>query len=319
GIQGFVGNLRDMTARSVNCGFARLSQVVGLNRVVDTVYRTASSPYLYRGQPASERLPIEPFISFATGANEMSTLDMASGIQTIANEGLHREAYYVEFIDDAAGNRLYTHFDPGVQALDRDVALETIDIMKGTLTYGTARRSGLEEGRPAFGKTGTQQDNTNAWFAGGTGQLSTAVWVGDPDAYTAMVSIPAFVEAGVPRVQGGTFPAQIWKAFNDAALVGEPFEDWEGPPPPERPNARLVLPGNECEITVVGFEEPEVEEVDPLAPTTTLDPAQPPPSTEPPVPITVRDTLGTTVPADVVDPTYPLPSVELTRNVQPCF
>ncbi len=321
GVAGFVGNLQDMTARSINCGFARLSQIVGLNRVVDTTYRMSSSPYLYTGQPATEREPIQPFASFATGANEMSPLDMASGIQTIANEGVHREAYYVDFINDAEGNRLFTHFDPGTQQLDRDVALEVLDIMKGTLTYGTARRSGLADGRPAFGKTGTQQDNTNAWFAGGTRELSTAVWVGDPDAYTPMVSIPEFQAEGVPRVQGGTFPARIWKAFNDAALAGEPNRDWDGPPPPDRSNVRLVLPGNECKITIVGFEPAEEEETEPLppdAPTTTLDPALPPPTTAEPVAITVKDQLGTTIPPDIVDPTYPLPFVALGTDVQPC-
>ena len=85
-----------MTWRSINCAYARLSQIVGLNRVVDTTYRMAQSVYLYPGQPAEERRPIEPFASFATGANEMSPLDMASGAQTIANGGLHHEPYYVE-------------------------------------------------------------------------------------------------------------------------------------------------------------------------------------------------------------------------------
>lgn len=250
GIPGFIGDLRDITARSVNCGFARLSQIVGLNRVVDTTYRMADSPYLNREIPPTDRRPIEPFISFATGANEMSPLDMASGLQTIANEGVHKQPYFVESIDTAGGERLYTHFDPGTTILDRDVALETVDIMKGTLTYGTASRNGLAEGRPAFGKTGTQQDNTNAWFVGGTKQLSTAVWVGDPDAYTPMLQIPEFT--GVPKVQGGTYPAQIWKNFTDTASFGMPVEDWDLPAPPARPNARLILPGNECGIQVVG-------------------------------------------------------------------
>ncbi len=158
GAAGFVGDLRDITARSINCGFARLSQIVGLNRVVDTTYRMASSPYLYRGQPASDRAPVEPFASFATGANEMTPLDMAAGIQTLANEGVHKEPYYVEFIDDAEGNRLHTHFDPGTDVLDRDVALETIDIMKGTISYGTGRVA-----RPARRRSpGVRQDRNPA-------------------------------------------------------------------------------------------------------------------------------------------------------------
>ncbi len=39
----------------------------------------------------------------------MSTLDMAAGMQTIANLGVHQTPYYVDYIDDAAGNRIYTH------------------------------------------------------------------------------------------------------------------------------------------------------------------------------------------------------------------
>ncbi|MGA9275831.1 transglycosylase domain-containing protein [Ilumatobacter sp.] len=250
GVSGFVGTLRDITARSVNCGFARLSQIVGLNRVVDTTYRMAKSAYLYTGQPESEREPIHPYASFATGANEMTPLDMASGIQTLSNEGVHKEPYYVEYIDDAAGERTYTHFDPGTEELDRGAALETVDILKGTITYGTGRSEApFPDGRPAFGKTGTQQDNTNAWFAGGTKQLATAVWVGDPDAYTEMVNIDGFEFS---KVQGGTYPARIWQNFMNAAHFGLPILDWEAPAPPERPNARLVLPGNECTVVVTG-------------------------------------------------------------------
>ena len=134
-VNGGVATLQSHTTNSINCAFARLSQIVGLNRVVDTTYRMARSTYLYRDQPKSDRLPIEPFASFATGANEMSPLDMAAGVQTLANEGVHHEPYYVEFIDNAAGERVYTHLDPGTQVIDRDAALETVEILKGPI-YG---------------------------------------------------------------------------------------------------------------------------------------------------------------------------------------
>lgn len=331
GIAGRIGDLRYITASSVNCGFARLSQIVGLNRVVDTTYRMASSPYLYAGQPADERDPIQPFASYATGANEMSVLDMAAGIQTLANEGTHQEPYYVEFIDDAEQNRIYTHFDPGTQVLDRDVALETVDIMKGVISGGTARREApLENDRPAFGKTGTQQDNTNAWFVGGTKQLSTAVWVGDPDAYTEMIGIDGFE---FPKIQGGTYPARIWNEFMEPAHAFLPIEDWDDPPPPERANARLVLPGNECEKVVVGQtggepveQDPAAEEAPPVAADgfQTEPPPEEPPAEEVPVEttpivlITENVQLGTTIPPDNLDPNHPLPSVAIGRVVSPC-
>jgi membrane peptidoglycan carboxypeptidase len=267
----------------------------------------------------------------------MSPLDMASGLQTLANEGNHKQPYYVEFIDDAAGNRLHTHFDPGQSVLDRDAALETIDIMKGTITYGTARREApLADGREAFGKTGTQDKNTNAWFVGGTKQLSTAVWVGNPDAFTSMDGIEGFEE--FPKVQGGTYPARIWRLFMDEAHFGLPFEDWDDPAPPERPNARLVLPGNECEFVVVGrsggvpvattpgatpVDAPVVgagQQVDPNAPATTAAPAatSAPVQTTPIVVVTAVSDIGTTISPDNLDPKAPLPSVAIGRNITSC-
>ena len=333
--------LRQQTIKSINCAFARLSQVVGLNRVVDTTYRMAQSPYLYKDQPASDRLPIEPFASFATGANEMSPLDMASGIQTLSNEGVHNEPYYVEFIENAAGELIYEHLDPGTQVIDRDASLETIDMMKGVIySGGTGRRAAFDNRRPAFGKTGTQVDNTNAWFVGATRQLSTAVWVGDPDAYTEMRDIPEFKARGYGRyVQGGHFPAVIWNAFMEPAHAFSPVEDWDRPPPPERPNARLILPGNECVITIVGYTEvPDVVDPDApadpgavapagpagilRAPPPPVDPGAPeePVESVPPVriPITESVQVGTTIPPDVLDPYAPLPMVAISASVGPC-
>jgi penicillin-binding protein 1A len=348
GVNGGIDTLRRHTVRSINCAFARTSQIVGLNRMVDTVYRMAASPYLYRGQPIEEREPIQPFPAFATGANEMSTLDMAAGIQSIANEGVHMEPYYVESIDDAAGNRVYTHFDPGTEVLDREVALTAIDVLKGVLTGGTARRSlaDFASRRPAFGKTGTQQSNWTAFFVGATPDLSTAVMVRDPDRYTPMAGIPEFEEAGVSRVQGGTFPARIWGAYmEDVGLEQFEFEDWDRPGPQPRGPARLYLPGTECLYQIVGYEPVETvppsvppapaapeglrSPAAPVAPPATTPPATTPPATVPPETTEPPPTLpprpifgqvesGTTIPPDVLDPNAPLPSAPANQVVRGC-
>ncbi|MGB0113682.1 MAG: penicillin-binding transpeptidase domain-containing protein, partial [Ilumatobacteraceae bacterium] len=315
-----VVTLQEHTTASINCAFGRLSQIVGLNRVVDTIYRMSHSDYLYRDQAASERLPIEPFASLATGANELSPLDMAAGVQTLANEGLHHDPYFVDYIDDVDGTRVYTHLDPGSQVIDRDAALATVEIMKGPIYGGgTGRRAAFDDRRPAFGKTGTQDNNTNAWFVGGTTQLATAVWVGDPNGYTPMRGISEF---DFPNVQGGHYPALIWKAFMEPAHTWLPTEDWDRPAPPSRPNSRLYLPGNECVLQVVGFEE-VVPEVDPNAPptvATTLAPGEEPPETVPPetIPITEAVQVGTTIPPDNLDPSAPLPMLPTSELVGPC-
>jgi membrane peptidoglycan carboxypeptidase len=316
-----VVTLQEHTTASINCAFGRLAQIVGLNRVVDMTYRMAESPYLYRDQPRSERRPIAPIASLATGGNEMSPMDMAAGVQTLANEGLHHAPYYVEFIDGPEGERVHTHLDPGSQVLDRDAALTSVDILRGPIYGGgTGRRAAFDDRRPAFGKTGTQDNNTNAWFVGGTKQLSTAVWVGDPDAYTPMRGIRELVAGGFGRnVQGGHFPAVIWNAFMEPAHATLPVLNWDRVPP-KRPNARLFLPGNECETRVISSEPAPI---DPNAPATTLAPANPdgtPAETVPPatVPIVESVQVGTTIPPDNLDPLAPMPSLPASATLGPC-
>ncbi len=297
----------------------------------------AQSVYLYPGQPREERRPIEPFVSYSTGANEMSPMDMASGAQTVANGGLHHEPYYVEHIDTADGRRIYTHSSTGTQVLDRGVALTAVDVLKGVLTKGTARSYPLAD-RIAAGKTGTQQDNTNAWFVGFTPQLTTAVWVGDPNGYTPMENIREFEGRNRESVQGGRYPAQIWNAYMTAALAGQPALDWEPPPAPVRPAARLYLPGNECLVRIIGYAPaetvPAVPAAPPAPPAGFANPAQEPPPappeettttvptvpavTAPPRPITERVPGDTTVPANVLDPRAPIPTAPMANQVVRC-
>ena len=334
-----VATLAVMTALSINCAYSRLAQIVGLHRVVDTTYRMAKSDYLFAGQTKAQRGgvdPIQPYASFATGANEMSPLDMASGGQTVANVGLHHEPYLVEHVDRADGTALYTHEDPGVQVLSPQTALTEISVLKGVITGGTGHRYPLANGRPAAGKTGTQLDNTNAWFVGLTPELSTAVWVGNPNGYVKMNGVPEFLKDGVDHVQGGTYPEKIWKLYTDAALSDQPNQDWPPPPPDARPPARLYLPGSDCLAKVVSSAPS-------TAPTTTAPTAQgfaaglgelarpvaaAPPATDPPsgdttppgsvdtttpAPRVVVQTIdpGTTIAPDVLDPHAPLPTVAI--------
>ncbi len=326
GVSRPLGSVAEMTWYSINCAYSRLAQIVGLNRVVDTTYRMTQSMYLTR-----ESYKIQPYASYATGANEMSPLDMASGAQTIANGGVHMQPYFVDRVEGPNG-LVYQHSDPGQEVLPRDVANKVVDIMKGVMTKGTARRSALANDRPSAGKTGTQDDNTNAWFIGMTPQLSTAVWVGDPKAYTPMVNIPEFREVGVSRVQGSTFPAAIWKSYTDTVLADVPAVDWAPAPAPIRSSGRLYLPGVDCVARVVSgtlpnrvtgtVVTPTVDSTSTTvpAPTTTLPPQLPEDSSVTAVPAPQRPVVsivdpGTTVLPSNTNPFAPVPSVSPTGTL----
>ena len=318
GVSRPLGPVDEMTWYSINCAFGRLSQIVGLDRVVDTTYRMAKNLYLYPERNPAEREPLRPYASFATGANEMSPLDMASGAQTLANNGLHMDPYYIESISGPDGTVLFQHQDDGVAVLTPEAAAKTTNILEGVMISGTARRSTLE-GRVAAAKTGTQDNNTNSWMVGYTPELVTAVWVGHPDKYLPMVDIPEFVAVGVPKVVGGTFPSRIWKAAMDAALVGQPATFFSTPPANPRGSMRLYLPGTDCLTPVTA---PPTATTSPVAtvpgdptettvPTTTTSTSTSTTSTTlvPPVPGAITN-LNTTVPRGVVDPTWPVPTID---------
>jgi membrane carboxypeptidase/penicillin-binding protein len=130
--------------------------------------------------------------------------------------------------------------------------------LQGVITSGTATSAAI--GRPAAGKTGTTQDNRDAWFAGYVPQVSTVVWMGYPieegpdkklgtaDDYSPLMSYCYEAEKCRPvdgiEVTGGSFPASIWRTFMATVLAEVPIESFippayegstvlnEAPPPP---------------------------------------------------------------------------------------
>jgi penicillin-binding protein 1A len=275
----------------------------------------------------------------------MSPMDVAAGWQTIANLGVHHDPYYVEYINRPDTTRFYTHTDPGTVVLDADVASKTLTTLKGVIRYGTGARNLKTFSRPAAGKTGTQYENTNAWFAGATPQITAAVWVGDPNGYTPMDGIPEFkAEMGRNgKVQGADYPARIWGAFMEAAHAPLPVADWPAPGRGRRGVARIFVPGEECVAnlisgtlppTTLGGKTTTSVTTTTAAPATTTSTSSPgstvPGDTTPPAtpattsPATIGtavievNTTYTTVPLEVLDPHAPMPSVNTTAYIYLC-
>jgi len=117
------------------------------------------------------------------------------------------------------------------RVIDEKISTRTVAMLRGVITNGTGGRAALN-GRPVAGKTGSAQENKSAFFSGFTPQLSTSVWVG----YRAKRQSMYTHYHGGP-VYGGTFPAEIFKLYMDAALAGEPVVGFPAAPPPPPPPA----------------------------------------------------------------------------------
>jgi uncharacterized repeat protein (TIGR01451 family) len=112
----------------------------------------------------------------------------------------------VSKVVDRSGKVLEDGPSDGRQVVDQRIADEATRILTGVITRGTGRRADI--GRPAAGKTGTTQDNRNAWFVGYTKDMSTAVWMGYRDTNAPLVDI-----LGFKSVTGGTIPAMMWAQY----------------------------------------------------------------------------------------------------------
>ncbi|MCO5319037.1 MAG: transglycosylase domain-containing protein [Microthrixaceae bacterium] len=170
------------------------------------------------------------------GANNATVRDMAAVYATFSNGGIHVPPVYVTKVERSDGTVLYQHAHEQTKVLEPEVARQVNDILPGVISApgGTGRRAAID--RPAGGKTGSAQNNTDAWFCGYTPQLATAVWVGfsetraQSDGRERLVSM---VPGNTPiTVYGGTYPARIWAAFMGPALEDQPALPLNPPVPP---------------------------------------------------------------------------------------
>ncbi|MDP1804596.1 MAG: penicillin-binding transpeptidase domain-containing protein, partial [Acidimicrobiales bacterium] len=148
---------------------------------------------------------------------------MASAYGVFAARGMRAEPTPVLRVTDRDGNVIIDNTKPSTtRALKEDVADNVTDILQGVLISGTAGGRGIE--RPAAGKTGTTQNNRDAWFIGYTPTLATAVWMGYENKTVATAKT-------LGNITGGSFPARIWQAFMREALQDVPITEFNEPAP----------------------------------------------------------------------------------------
>ena len=255
-------------AKSINTIYVPLADQVGPKRVAATAHAA--------GIPDGDPLADGGYVSdrIALGVYPVHPIDQAVGFATFAARGRRADPYLVARVVAGDGKVLYDAHAQTSQPFSHGVAADVSYAMQGVVTDGTATAAQLADGRPAAGKTGTTQDNANAWFVGytapGQGQLAAAVWVGHAKAVAPLNDIPGY-EGGV---YGGTLPAKIWKEFMDRAMAGRPVTQF---PPPQYVGSDRGLPSANVSPTTA----PAPTIAPSLTPATTVPSTAPPVSTPP--------------------------------------
>jgi penicillin-binding protein 1A len=208
-------SLAEATAISDNSVFTQVGTAVGTTRIA----RMATAMGI--------RTPVSNNYAMILGGlrNGVSPLDMAHAYETIAEGG--RRVFNPRLGDLAKGPTGIAQINCPAKVCRHTVTVdhphykrviplsvaETIhSLLQGVVSHGTGTLAAIP-GVDVVGKTGTTTNYGDAWFVGWTPQITTAVWVGFPNKLVPMTSL----YNGGP-VEGGTFPALIWRAFMTSAL-----------------------------------------------------------------------------------------------------
>ena len=200
-------NLVEATVRSDNSVYIQLALDLGPDKVADTAVDMGIRRSQVKGYPAESLGGLEEGVS---------PLEMATAYATIASGGYRNRPTAitkVEFPGRKKAKLPRRWRVKRTKVFEDGMTYEATKILEQNIQRGTGTRAAT--GCPAAGKTGTTDENTDAWFAGFTPRLSTAVWVGYPNDRTQMNGL--FFGR---NVDGGTFPAAIWGAYMKSVIGG---------------------------------------------------------------------------------------------------
>jgi len=191
--------LRTALAQSYNAASARLGTELGIERVLAAVKRLGVEREL------------QPYASTLLGAAEMSPLEVAQMYQTIASGGFRTPLRAIREVTTQDGRPLKRYPLAVEQAFPAEPMYLLTAAMQGVVREGTAQslRNWLPPETAVAGKTGTTDEQRDAWFAGFTGDRLGIVWIGYDDNRVA-------------RLLGATAALPVWGEMM-AALNPEPL------------------------------------------------------------------------------------------------
>jgi len=219
--------LRFGIEHSRNVMAAKLADAVGM----DTVTSYAQRLGIYDKN-------VRPLLSMSIGSTETSLLRMVAAYAVIDNGGMQVKPTMIDRVQDRHGRTIYRQQsvtcndcvvskwqgqdEPVLQdgrerVLDPMTAYQVTSMMESVVSEGTAAKR-ISLGRPVAGKTGTTNDNRDAWFVGFTPDLVTGVYIGfdEPESLGRAAT-------------GSGVAAPVFNSFMQVALAGQPPENFHMP------------------------------------------------------------------------------------------
>ncbi len=174
--------------KSLNTVPVQIAQTVGLKKIFETAQKLGLVDKLNNDY------------STILGTSETTLIDLTSAFATFANGGVGVIPHAIKSVSTPDGINIYQRQGSGVGRVISEQNSSTMNYMlKNVIQEGTGANAKIW-GKEVFGKTGTSQNNRDAWFIGYTDKYITGIWIGNDD-NTPMTD----------SSYGGTIPAKIFK------------------------------------------------------------------------------------------------------------
>lgn len=182
---------------------------------------------------------IDPVPALCVGSSESNVYELASAFSTFANGGVHNDAAFVTRIEDRHGNLIASFIPQSQDAINERTAYTMLTMLKRVVSSGTAGRLkwqfGLDDAELG-GKTGTSNENRDAWFMCVAPRLVAGSWVGGEDQQVHLLSRGEGSVVALPIV--GDF---LKRVYDDGTLGVSRADRFVRP---------AMMPDYDCEMSV---------------------------------------------------------------------
>jgi penicillin-binding protein 1A len=197
---------RTALVKSRNLVTIRVAQQVGINKVVE------------RGKALGLTGLMEPNLSLALGSGQFTPLNLCQAYTAFPRGGTSIKPRLIESVTSPWGEQLFLATEEVSEAMPAETAYIVSNLLQEAVQDGTGARAKVL-GRPVAGKTGTTNDEQDAWFMGFSPYLLTGVWVGY-DQIRPMGKFETGARAALP----------IWLDYRTRVEPNYPIEDFQVPP-----------------------------------------------------------------------------------------
>ncbi|HEY7171706.1 MAG TPA: PBP1A family penicillin-binding protein [Vicinamibacterales bacterium] len=171
-----------------------------------------------------------PYLPIALGAGDATLIEVTSAYTTFPNQGVRMKPFSISSVKDRDGNLLEQSRPEPSDVIRADTAYVMTNILRGVLVRGTGiRAASMAAEWPLAGKTGTVDENTDAWFIGFDPDITVGVWLGNDDKRKSLGTAE----------QGSLAALPIWMEFMRAYIDRHPDKDT--PPDFQAPGNIVVL------------------------------------------------------------------------------